>query len=286
MSKRRQDRGPVYVPPRSVGDADVQRMVENGVPEHEAREVVMYDYVAWDEQTYGDEIEPVTINLLDIGRVPEWARGSEPSIEHAVEVALQRDPPPFDRYVSAGWPGPGAGPAEQWRGAQAAAERVLVPEKWEAPSRMSVEERRVAVFDPATGKAAWFELIFADTAGPSDEDAIRAGSPQARWHPFDYEAESDTPWDDQDDEERRVTCQDSWTVMRLKDWRPNCLVATPPFIDDLDCDELHDLLDAGVLFSRFGLLIAAFRQWRDFMDPQRSGEPELGWSELLGGLDV
>ena len=74
--------------------------------------------------------------------------------------------------------------------------------------------------------------------------------------------------------------------MRLKGWRPNCLVATPPLIDDLDCDELHNLLDEGVLFSRFGLLIAAFRQWRDFMDPQRSGEPELGWSELLGGLDV
>ena len=173
MSERRQDLVSGHVPPRSLGEADVQRMVENGVPEHEAREVVMYDYVAWDEQTYGDEIEPVTIDLLDIGRVPEWARGSEPSIEHAVEVALQRDPPPFDRYVSAGWPGPGAGPAEQRGGAQAAAERVLVPEKWEAPSRMSVEERRVAVFDPATGKAAWFELIFADTAGPLDEDAIR-----------------------------------------------------------------------------------------------------------------
>ena len=161
-----------------------------------------------DEQTYGGEIEPVTIDLLDIGRVPEWAKSSEPSIDHAVEVALQKDPHPFDRYVSAGWPGPPAGPAEQWGGAQAAAERALVPEKWNDPSQMTVEERRVAVFDPATGKAAWFELIFADTEGPSDEDAIRAGSAQAQWHAFEYEAESVTPWDDQDEEERTVTCQD------------------------------------------------------------------------------
>ncbi len=89
MSTRRHKPVPGYVPPRSLGNADVQRMVEGGVPEHEAREVVLYDYVASDEQTYGDGIEPVTIDLLDIARVPEWATGSEPSIEHAVEVALQ-----------------------------------------------------------------------------------------------------------------------------------------------------------------------------------------------------
>ena len=286
MSTRRDNPIPGYVPPRSLGEADVHRIVENGVPEHEALEVVMYDYVAWDERTYGPEIMPVTIDLLDIGRVPEWAKRSEPSIDYAVEVALLKDPPPYDRYVSAAWPGPAAGPAEQWGGAQAAAERALVPEKWNDPSQMTLEERRVAVFDPATGKAAWFELIFADTEGPSDDDAIRAGSLQARWHPFEYEAESETPWDDQDGEERTITCQDSWTVMRVKDWRPNCLVATPPFVDDLDYDELHNLLDDGVLFSRFGLLIAAFRRWCDFTDPQRSAEPEFGWSELLGALDV
>ena len=238
-----------------------------------------------DEQTYGDEIVPVTIDLLDIGRVPEWANGSEPSIEHAVEVALQEDPPPFDRYVSAAWPGPGAGPAERWRGAQAAAESALVPEKWDDPSLMSLEERRVAVFDPATGRAAWFQLIFADTEGPWDAEATHAGSPEAQWHPFNYEAESDTPWDDEDDEARMVTCHDSWTVMRLKNWRPNCLIAEPPFDDNLDQNDLHDLLDQGVLFHRLGLLVAAFRRWRDFMDPQRNAEPEIGWFELLGDLD-
>ena len=278
MSTRRHKPVPGYVPPRSLGNADVQRMVEGGVPEHEAREVVLYDYVASDEQTYGDGIEPVTIDLLDIARVPEWATGSEPSIEHAVEVALQKDPPPFDRYVSAAWPGPAAGPAEQWGGAQAAAERALVPEKWDGPSQMSLEERRVAVFDPANGRAAGFELIFADTEGPSDEEAIHAGSHGTRWHPFEYEAESD-PWDD---EEQTVTCHDSWTVMRLKKWRPNCLVAEPPFDDDLDYDDLVDLLDQGVLFRRLALLATAFRRWCDFTDSQRSAEPEIGWSELLG----
>ena len=205
-----------YVPPRSLGEADIQRMVESGVPEHEAREVVTYDYVAWDERTYGEEIMPVTVDLLDIGRVPEWAKGPDPSIEHAVEVALLKDPPPFDRYVSAGWPGPAAGPAERWGGAQAAAERALVPEKWDDPSVLSLEERRVAVFDPATGRAAWFHLIFADTEGPWDDEAIHAGSLEAEWHPFEYEAESDTLWDDEDDEAQMVTCHDSWTVIRLK----------------------------------------------------------------------
>lgn len=285
MSKRRQEQGRVYVPPRSVGDADVQRMVETGVPEHEAREVVMYDYVAWDEQTYGGEIEPVTIDLLDIGRVPEWAKSSEPSIEHAVEVALRKDPHPFDRYVSAGWPGPPAGPAQQWGGAQAAAERALVPEKWNDPSQMTVEERRVAVFDPATGKAAWFELIFADTEGPSDEDATRAGSHEACWHPFEYQAEPDTPWGGEDDDAQVVTCHDSWTVMRLKEWRPNRLIATPPTDDDLDQDDLHALLAERELFNRLGLLAAAFRRWRDFTDPERNEEHEIGWIELLGDLD-
>ena len=125
-----------YVPPCSFGEADIRRMVESGVPEHGAREVVSYDYVAWDEWTYGDEIMPVTIDLLDIGRVPEWVEGSVPSIEHAVEVALLKDPPPFDRYVSAAWPGPAAGSVE---GAQAAAERALVPETWEDPSLLSLE---------------------------------------------------------------------------------------------------------------------------------------------------
>ena len=51
MSTSRDDPVPAYVPPRSLGEADIQRMVETGVPEHEAREVVLYDYVAWDEQT-------------------------------------------------------------------------------------------------------------------------------------------------------------------------------------------------------------------------------------------
>ena len=274
-----------YVPPRSLGEADIQRMVENGVPEREAREVVSYDYVAWDERTYGDEIMPVTIDLLDIGRVPAWAKGSEPSIEHAVEVALLKDPPPFDRYVSAAWPGPAAGPVEQWGGAQAAAERALVPEKWEEPSLLSLEERRVAVFDPATGSAAWFQLIFADTEGPWDDEAIHAGSAEAQWHLFEYEAESDTPWDNEDDEARMVTCRDSWTVMRLKSWRPNCLIAEPPFDDGLNQDGLRELLDHGVLFRRLGLLVAAFRRWCDFTDPQRSAEPESGWFELLGDLE-
>ena len=281
MSTSREDPVSGYGAPRSLGEADIQRMVENGVPEHEAREVVTYDYVAWDERTYGDEITPVTVDLLDIGRVPEWAKGSEPSIEHAVEVALLEDPPPFDRYVSAAWPGPAAGPAERWGGAQAAAERALVPEKWDDPSLLLLEERRVAVFDPATGKAAWFHLIFADTEGPWDEEAIHAGSIEAEWHPFEYEGESDTLWDDEDDEAQRVTCRDSWTVMRLKNWRPNCVIAEPPF-DDLDQDGLQELLDQGVLFRRLGLLVAAFRRWRDFTDPQRSADPEIGWFELLG----
>ena len=83
---------PGYVAPRSLGDPDVQRMIESAVPEWEAREVVMYDYVVGDERTYGDEISPVTIDLLDIAEIPEWAKGSEPSIEHAVEVALQKRP--------------------------------------------------------------------------------------------------------------------------------------------------------------------------------------------------
>ena len=282
MSTSRDDPVPGYVPPRSLGEADIQRMVENGVPEHEAREVVLYDYVAWDEQTYGDEIARVTVDLLDIGRVPEWANGSEPSIEHAVEVALQKDPPPYDRYVSAAWPGPAAGPAERWGGAQAAAERALVPDKWDEPSLMSLEERRVAVFDPTTGRAAWFQLTFAQTAGPWDEEAIHAGSHEAQWHPFEYEAESDTPWDDEDHEARIVTYHDSWTVMRLKGWRPNSLIAEPPFDDDLDQEGLQELLDQGMLFQNLGLLVAAFRRWHDFTDPQRSAEPESGWLELLG----
>ena len=271
-----------YVAPRSLGEADIQRMVENGVPEHEAREVVTYDYVAWDERTYGAEIMPVTVDLLDIDRIPEWAKGSEPSIEHAVEVALQKDPPPFDRYVSAAWPGPAAGPAERWGGAQAAAERALVPEKWDDPSLLSLEERRVAVFDPATGRAAWFHLVFADTEGPWDKEAIDVGSLKAEWHPFEYEAESDALWGD--DDAGMLTCRDRWTVMRLKGWRPNCLIAEPPFHHDLEQDGLQELLDQGVLFRRLGLLIAAFRRWRDFTDPQRSAEPETSWFELLGDL--
>ncbi len=281
MSTSREDPVAGYVPPRSLGESDIQRMVENGVPEHEAREVVSYDYVARDEQTYGDEIEPVTVDLLDIGRVPEWADGSEPSIEHAVEVALLKDPSPFDHYVSAAWPGPAAGSVEHWGGAQAAAERALVPEKWEDPSLLSLEERRVAVFDPATGRAAWFHLIFADTEGPWDKEAIHAGSIEAEWHPLEYEAESDTLWDDADDEAQTVTCRDSWTVMRLRNWRPNCVIAEPPF-DGLDQDGLQELLDQGGLFRRLGLLVAAFRCWRDFTDPQRSADPEIGWFELLG----
>ena len=285
MSRSRE--GPVsgYVPPRSLGEADIQRMVKSGVPEHEAREVVSYDYIAWDERTYGDEIMPVTVDLLGIGRLPEWAKGSEPSIEHAVEVALQRDPDPYDRRVSAAWPGPAAGPAERWGGAQAAAERALVPEKWGDPSLLWLEQRRVAVFDPATGRAAWFHLIFADTEGPWDEEALHGGSPEARWHPFEYEAESDTPWGDEDDEARMVTCHDSWTVMRLKGWRPNCLIAERPVDYGPDQDGLYELLDEGVLFSRLGLLVAAFRRWRDFGDPQRTAESESGWFELLGELD-
>lgn len=234
--------------------------------------------------TYGDEITPVTIDLLDIGRVPEWAKGTEPSIENAVEVALLKDPPPFDRYVSAAWPGPPAGPAERWSGAQAAAERALVPEKWDDPSLLSLEERRVAVFDPVTGGAAWFHLIFADTEGPWDEEAIHAGSLEADWHPFEYEVESDSLLDDEDDEAQTVTCHDSWTIMRLKNWRPNCLIAEPPFDDDLGQDGLQELLDEGVLFSRLGLLVAAFRRWRDFTDAQRSADSEIGWFELLGDL--
>ena len=285
MSKGREEPVSGYVRPGSLGETDIQRMVENGVPEHEAREVVSYDYVAWDERTYGDEIDPVTLDLLDIGRVPEWAGGYEPSIDHAVEVALQKDPPPFDRYVSAAWPGPAAGPVEQWGGAQAAAERTLVPEKWKDPSLLSLEERRVAVFDPATGRAAWFHLILADTEGPWDDEAIHAGSIEAQWHSFEYEAESDTPWDDEDEEARMVTCHDSWTVMRLRSWRPNCLIAKPPFEDDLDQDGLQELLDQGVLFRRLGVLVAAFRRWRDFSDPQRSAETEAGWFELLGDLE-
>lgn len=284
MSTSREAPVSAYVPPRSLGESDIQRMVENGVPEHEAREVISCDYVAWDERTYGHEIEPVTVDLLDIGKVPEWAEGSEPNIEQAVEVALLKDPPPFDRYVSAAWPGPAAGPAESWGGAQAAAERALVPEKWEDPSLLSLEERRVAVFDPATGRAAWFQLIFADTEGPWDDEAIRAGSTEAQWHPFEYEAESDTAWEDEDDA-GTVTRRDSWTVMRLRNWRPNCLIAEPPLDHHLDQDGLQELLDQGVLFRRLGLLVAAFRRWRDFTDPQRNAEPETGWFELLGGLE-
>ena len=286
MNKQREEPVPGYVPPRSLGDADVPRMAESGVPESEAREVVMDDYAAWDGQTYGDDITPVWIDLLDIGKVPDWATGSAPSIEHAVEVALQKDPDPYDRYVSAAWPGPAAGPAEEWGGAQAAAERALVPEKWGDPSEMTLEQRRVAVFDPATGRAAWFELIFAKTPGSSDDDAIRAGSHRARWHPFEYEAESDDYWEDDDDgdnEPRIVNYKDSWTVMRLKKWRPNCLIAEPPCDDELDYDDVHDLLAEGVLFSRLRLLDTAFHQWRDFTDPQRSAEPEIGWSEFLEG---
>ena len=115
-----------------------------------------------------------------------------------------------------------------------------MPEKWDDPSLLWLEERRVAVFDPASGRAAWFQLIFADTEGPWDEEAIHAGSPEAQWHPFEYEAESDTPWDDEDDEAQMVTCHDSWTVMRLRNWRPNCLIAEPPFDDDLDQDGLQE----------------------------------------------
>ena len=285
MSRSREEPVSGYVPPRSLGEADIQSMVANGVPEHEAREVVSYDYVAWDERTYGDEIVPVTVDLLDIGRVPEWAERSEPSIEHAVEVALLKGPPPFDRYVSAAWPGPAAGPIEQWGGAQAAAERALVPEKWEDPSLLSLEERRVAVFDPATGRAAWFQLIFADTEGPWDGEAIHADSPEAQWHPFEYEAGSDTRWDGEDDEAQMVTSQDSWTVMRLKSWRPNCLIAEPPVDDDLDQHGPRELLDRGACCSAASACsFTAFRRWRDFTDPQRSAEPEIGWSELLGDL--
>lgn len=50
MSTNREGPGSGYVPPRSLGEADIQSMVENGVPEHEAREVVTYDYIAWDER--------------------------------------------------------------------------------------------------------------------------------------------------------------------------------------------------------------------------------------------
>ena len=73
--------------------------------------------------------------------------------------------------------------------------------------------------------------------------------------------------------------------MRLKSWRPNCLVAKPPCDDDLDQDDVHDLLTEGVLFSRLGLLATAFHRWRDFTDPQRSPEPEVGWLTLLGDFD-
>ena len=140
------------------------------------------------------------------------------------------------------------------------------------------------MFDPVTGRAAWFQLIFADAEGPWDDEAIHAGSPEAQWHPFEYEVESDALWDREDDDGGIVTCHDSWTVMRLKSWRPNCLIAEPPF-DDLDQDGLQELVDQGVLFRCLGLLVATFRRWRDFTDPQRSAEPETGWFELLGALE-
>ncbi len=158
-------------------------------------------------------------------------------------------------------------------------------EKWDDPSLQSLEERRGAVFDPATGRGAWFHLIFADTEGPWNEEAIHAGSLEAEWHPFEYEAESDTLWDDEDDEAQTVTCHDSWTVMRLKTWRPNCLIAEPPVDYDLDQDGLQELVDQGVVFRRLGLLVEAFHRWRDFTDWQRSAEPESGWFELLGDLE-
>ena len=147
---------------------------------------------------------------------------------------------------------------------------------------MTLEQRRVAVFDPATGKAAWFELIFANTPGPSDDDGIHPGSHRTQWHPFQYEAESDEYFDDDDNETWMVKYEDSWTVMRLKKWRPNCLIVEPPCDDELDYDNVHDLLAERVLFSRLRLLATAFHQWREFTDPQLSAEPDIGWSDSLG----